>query len=301
MTSTGRYLLCCSNSMENSGWPRLPYGPSTNADFNIIKAFMRLRRTAIVRIVISATLTLLLGRAADLQFEVASLKPSQPGAEISGIRPAPGGRRYVADNASLKMLLTVAYRIRADQISGGPGWLDTARFDMNAQAERPSSVEELHVMLQNLVKDRFKLQMHSETKERSAYILSVDKTGPSESKMKPHEIASAGDPWIEQPAFGKLSAKFTPMDYFAWHLSLILDRPVLDRTGLKGGYDFDLSWTPDLPPGFAEGGLINGQPVDTSGPTIFAALEKQLGLKLEPQKGPVEILVIDHAEKPVEN
>jgi uncharacterized protein (TIGR03435 family) len=119
--------------------------------------------------------------------------------------------------------------------------------------------------------------------------------------MTPHEIGSAGDPWIDQPGFGKWTAKFTPMDFFAWRLSMMLDRTVLDRTGLKGGYDFDLSWTPELPPGFPEGGLLNGQPVDTPGPTIFAALEKQLGLKLEPQRGRVEILVIDHAEKPVEN
>jgi uncharacterized protein (TIGR03435 family) len=98
--------------------------------------------------------------------------------------------------------------------------------------------------------------------------------------MKPHEIGSAGDPRIDRPGRGKLAAKLTSMDYFACGLSMILDRPVLDRTGLRGGYDFDLSWTPDLPPGFPEGELINGRPVDTSGPTIFAALEKQLGLSL---------------------
>jgi len=117
----------------------------------------------------------------------------------------------------------------------------------------------------------------------------------------PHEIGSAGDPWIEQPAFGKWTAKFAPMDYSAWRLSAWVGRPVLDRTGLKGGYDFDLSWTPDLPPGFPEGGSINGQTADTPGPTIFAALEKQLGLKLEAQRGPVEGLAIDYVEKPVGN
>jgi len=239
----------------------------------------------------------LVAQSPDLQFEVASLKPSQPGAKAGGIRPAPGGRRYTVAGVPLKLLFTVAYRIREDQISGGPGWMGTDLFDMNAEAERPSSMDELHVMLQNL-KERFKLRMHSETKERPVYVLTVDKAGV---KMNPHEIGSAGDPWIEQPGFGKINARFTPMDYFAWRPSLILDRSVLDRTGLKGGYDFDLSWTPDLPPGFPEGGLINGQPVDTSGPTVFAALEKQLGLKLEPQKGPVEVLVIDHVEKPVEN
>jgi uncharacterized protein (TIGR03435 family) len=96
-------------------------------------------------------------------------------------------------------------------------------------------------------------------------------------------------------------AKFTPMDFFAWRLSLMLDRPVVDQTKLKGGYDFDLSFTGDLFPGMPAGALLNGEPVDTSGPTIFEAVQKQLGLRLERQKGPVEILVIDQAEKPMEN
>ncbi len=253
-----------------------------------------------VRMVAAAMLTVFgsLAQAPDLQFEVASLKPSRPGAEMGGIHPAPGGRRYIAAGAPLKMMLTAAYRIRTDQVSGGPAWMDTELFDLNAEAEQPSSIGDLHIMLLNVLKERFKLQMHSETKERPVYVLSAAKTGV---KMKPHEITSAGDPTIDRPGFGKLAAKSAPMDYFAFGLGMILDRPVLDRTGLKGGYDFELSWTPDLPAGFPEGGQINGQVVDTSGPTIFAAMEKQLGLKLEAQKGPVEILVIDHAEKPVEN
>src|SRR5258708_1556784 len=104
-------------------------------------------------------------QAPALQFEVATIKPSQPGQQGGGIRPAPGGRRYIATNVPLKLLLTVAYRLRADQVSGGPGWMDTALYDMNAEAERPSSVEELHLMLQNLIKEQFKLQTHFETKE----------------------------------------------------------------------------------------------------------------------------------------
>ena len=85
-------------------------------------------------------------------------------------------------------------------------------------------------------------------------------------------------------AFRKMHATFAPMDFFAWRLLLIMDRPVVDRTGLKGGYDFDLSFLPDLPPGFPEGGLINGSPVDTSLPNIFAAVKEQLGLRLDAQR-----------------
>jgi uncharacterized protein (TIGR03435 family) len=91
------------------------------------------------------------------------------------------------------------------------------------------------------------------------------------------------------------------MDYFAWRLGQMLDRPVIDQTRLKGGYDFELAFTRDLPPGLSEGALLNGAPIDTSGPNLFAALRQQLGLRLDAQKGPVDIMVIDHAEKPAEN
>src|ERR1700761_1944518 len=95
----------------------------------------------------------------SLRFDVASLKPSAPGVhESATVRMAPGGQRYIGENASLKLMMIVAYRVKADQISGGPSWMDSERYDMNAQAERQSSIEELHVMLKNLLADRFKLQ-----------------------------------------------------------------------------------------------------------------------------------------------
>jgi uncharacterized protein (TIGR03435 family) len=238
-----------------------------------------------------------------LNFEVASLKPSQPGASGPfGIRPAPGGQRYLASSAPLELFIQVAYGIRRDLILGGPEWINSDRFDMNAEAERPSSIDQLHVMLQNLLAERFKLRFHHETKELPVYALMVDKNGP---KLKAHQASSAGDVWIdetvEQPFHVKWKCTFASMDYFAFRLSRILDRPVLNRTNLTGDYDFDLAFTQELPPGIREGALINGVPIDTSGPTVFEALRNQLGLKLESQKGPVEIMVIDHAERPVEN
>jgi uncharacterized protein (TIGR03435 family) len=222
-----------------------------------------------------------------LQFEVASLKPSAADARPGTVRPLPGRRRYAANAVPLKLLITVAYRVNGDQVTGGPGWISTDRFDMNAEAEKPSSIEQLHVMLRNLLAERFKLRMHSETKERPVYVLSVDRSGV---KMTPRDAATAGDPLIAQPAPGTLTAQFTPMDYFAWLLSLFLDRPVLDRTGLKGVYDFRLSWTPVLSAGLPDSRSFNDAADDNSGPGIFEAVRKQTG--------PVEILVMDHAEKP---
>jgi uncharacterized protein (TIGR03435 family) len=251
--------------------------------------------------VILGAIGLLSGQPA-LKFEVASIKSSQPGETGSGIRPAPGGERYVASNVTLKLLITVAYRIKADQVAGGPAWMGADRYDMNAKAERPSSMQELHAMLQDLLADRFKLRFHRETKELPIYALTVDKDGP---KLKPHEARSAGDPWIDQAQghFPQTTwhATFAPMDYFAWRLSMILDRPVVDQTQLTGDYDFDLKFTQEPPPNIQPGALLNGEPIDTSGPMIFEAIRQQLGLKLERQKGPVEILVIDQAVKPVEN
>ncbi len=240
--------------------------------------------------------------ASALRFEVASLKTSPPGGRGGGIRPAPGGERYLANGVPLQLMIMVAYRIKADQISGGPAWINSERFDMNAKAERPSTVEELHTMLKNLLADRFQLSFHRETRELPVYALTIDKAG---TRMTPHAAQSAGDPWIdqsiEQVVSVKMKAAFVPMDYFAWRLGQLLDRPVIDLTKLQGGYDFTLAYTRDLPPGLNEGALLNGAPIDTSGPTIFQALRQQLGLKLEAQKGPVEVLVIDRAEKPAAN
>src|SRR5204863_10009859 len=119
----------------------------------------------------------------------------------------------------------IAYGVKADQIAGGPGWMDTDLYDMNAKAERASSVEELHIMLQNLLADRFKLKFHRETKELPIYALTVETNSP---KLHPHEATSAGDPWIDTVAekflHMKMNAKFVSMEYFAFRLSQMLDR-----------------------------------------------------------------------------
>ena len=238
----------------------------------------------------------------DLAFEVASLKRNVAGGNSGGIRPAAGGQRYQATNCTPKIMLQVAYRVMAEQIQGGPAWLTTDTFDMDAKAERASTTDELHVMLINLLVERFHMKFHKEKKEMPVYALMVDKAGP---KMAPHDGANAGDPWIDQTfdmiVQVKVKATFASMDYFAFRLSQLMDRPVVDLTNLKGGYDFNLAYTRDLPPGVPENTQINGAPIDTSGPTVFAAARQQLGLELKAQRGLVDVIVIDHIEKPTEN
>jgi uncharacterized protein (TIGR03435 family) len=244
----------------------------------------------------------LCAQAAGPKFEVATLKPSAPGGRGGGIRPSPGGERYVATNATLRLMLTVAYGIKDIQLSGGPDWINTDTFDLNGKAEKPSNIEDLHLMLQDLLAERFKLKIHREKKEAPVYILSVDKENP---KLQSHDAQNSGEPWIDvsQQQFLHMQwhAKVATMDFFAWRLGLQLDRPVVNQTALKGGFDFDLEFTREPPPGLPENAQVNGAPVDTSGPSVFEAVRKQLGLKLERGRGPVEIIVIDHVEKLTEN
>ena len=239
----------------------------------------------------------------DLRFEVASLKPSAGPGQDSVVRPAPGGQRFVASNGSIKLMIAVAYRINAELISGGPKWLETDGFDLEARAEKPSSGEELRVMLVNMLADRLQLKFHHEKREMQMYALTVDKGGLKQ--LTPHEATNGGDTWIDQTQAPflhmKMKATYAPMDYFAFRLSELMDRPVVDLTNLHGGYDFNLEYTRELPVGFPAGGKINGEEPNTSGPNIFAAVKQQLGLELKAQKGPVDVIVIDRAERPSAN
>lgn len=198
-------------------------------------------------------------------------------------------------------MITVAYRLKADQIEGGPAWLDTERFEIAAKSEKPAGSDELHVMLRNLLADRFHLQFHLVKKEMSAYALLVDKS----PKLEPHPSGNPGEPWIDQapgkPFHLDLAARSVTMDYFAFRLAQLLPLPVVDRTGLKGEFDFKLSYTQEPPPDIQPGTLLNGEPVDFTGPTIFEALKQQLGLRLDKTKAPIDVAVIDRLEKPTAN
>jgi len=242
------------------------------------------------------------GISPNLRFEVTSLEPTQGRQDSYGIRPAPGGQRYEAWNCPIQVMLQAAYRVKPDQIVGGPAWLRSDPYDMEAQAEKPSSADELHVMLVNMLVDRLHLKLHHEKRDMAMYALTVDTSG---AKLTSHQAANGGELWIDQtfekPLHLLMKATAAPMDYLAYRLSLLMDLPVVDLTGLPGDYDFTLAYTRDLPPGFPVGGKLNGEEPDTSGPTIFAALKQQLGLDLKAKKGPVDVIVIDGAQRPDAN
>jgi uncharacterized protein (TIGR03435 family) len=232
------------------------------------------------------------GSEKPISFEIASLKPAVPGGQGGMIRPMRGNQTYVATNMPLRVLIRIAYGVTDRQISGGPSWMNTDTFDMNAKAEKASTVDELHLMLRSLLEERFQLKVHREKREESVLALVVDKGG---SKMKVHEPEETDYPPIPGGGAGPRQGKNVAMSYFAFYLAQQMDKWVIDRTGLTGHYDFTVQWVPDRPVGIdGSGGPAAAIP---DGPTVFSALKDQLGLRLEPAKGPVEFLVIDHVEK----
>jgi uncharacterized protein (TIGR03435 family) len=261
-----------------------------------------IKRSLFLSIVLIGSLSLPLLHAQDkpprLTFEVASIKLSKPGTPGGGIKPMPGGQEYVAQNASIKSIFSLMYRIPLRQITGGPDWFSTDLYDIDAKGDHSYSLDDLHTMFQNLLEDEFKLTFHKEIKEGNVYALTIDKSG---LKMKVNETDQKFDIPITRSQNGIANGVRVPMQYLCWWLGQNLqqdERPVVDMTGLTKNYDFTLSFLPPLPPNF---NTENIPPEILNRPSIFDALKQQLGLKLEPQKGPVEYYVIDHVERPAGN
>ena len=240
--------------------------------------------------------------SAQQTFEVATIKPNAASDNRVMIRMQPGGR-FTASGVTLKQLISQAYNLRDFQISGGPGWISAERYDINAKAEGlPDRVppEQLRPMLQALIVERFQLKTHKDTKEMPIYALVVGKNGHKMTASNPE----AQGPMIRMGR-GQLNGNKIPLAMLAQQIAQQLGRTVIDKTGLKGEFDISLEWTPE--PGHGGGGPPVGPPGDApppvggSGPTIFTAVQEQLGLRLESEKGPVEILVIDNVAKPTEN
>jgi uncharacterized protein (TIGR03435 family) len=230
------------------------------------------------------------------EFEVATIKPSDPGnccARTWGRQ----GRRLVTHNTYLRWLIMWAYGLQSKQIVGGPAWIDVDRFDITGEVEGPRipTDPEWRVAVQKLLADRFQLQFHHEIREMPAYAVTIARGGP---KLTKSGADSDSEPWMNfngnvgQTMRGA-GTGVTLKQFFGEVQRLVLDRPVVDRTGLTGRYDIQLLFTRET-----EDSLGMMQLPDNAAPNLITALDQQLGLKLEGVKAPVDVLVIDKAEPP---
>ena len=235
------------------------------------------------------------------EFAVAAIKLNKTGTSVNGVTSGymftPSGLDVT--NMTLSLLIHLAYGIEDNQIVGAPGWATSERYDIAAKVDtsdtdalKKLTFEQRNQMMQPLLADRFKLRSHYETRELPIYTLVVIKSGSKMKETQP-DISSGQTKNTGQWSFGNGDFRGSRITMDAWShlLTQSVERTVVDKTGLKGKYDFTLKWASD--DGHSQ--------TDTSGPSIFTALQEQLGLKLEAGKGPVQVLVIDHIERPTEN
>lgn len=237
---------------------------------------------------------------ASPQFEVATIKPSNPETQGRGIRVR--GREFSTINTTLSSLITFAYGLHPKQIAGAPAWIDTDKFDISAQPDEPGQPNDKQwkAMLQALLADRFQLKFHHDKRELPVYALEVVKSGP---KLNKSQGDPNGLPGLFFRALGVLTVGNATMQDFAGLMqSAVLDRLVVDQTGLTGRFDFTLNWTPDESQFVGMGVKVPpSSDKPDAPPSLFTAIQEQLGLKLDSTKAPVDIIAIDHVEKPSAN
>jgi uncharacterized protein (TIGR03435 family) len=227
---------------------------------------------------------------APVVFEVATVKPTDPA--FGGIVMRLAGGRFSATGFTLKDLIAFAYEVDIGQIAGGPGWAASERYDVLGKPEKegPLTRDAARVMLRALLADRFQLKFHHETREMQVYVLTLGKNG---SKMKPRIEGDGGESTRLVFQGATATGRNVSVRVIAEELqAMVFDRPVLDQTGLAGSFDFNLSWRPEV------GASAPGDPND---PDIFTAIQEQLGLKVQLQKAPAEVIVVDSAERASEN
>jgi len=239
--------------------------------------------------------------AADVEpsFVTATIKPSKPENPSRGFSLQFG--HLAVANTTLSDLVTLAYGINPKQITGAPAWVNTDRFDIAAQFNEKGkpSESQLRSMVQKLLADRFHLSFHREKRELAVYALSADGSG---SKLTRSAADPKQSPSLLFQAPGKLKVSNGSIQNLTNLMqSVVLDRPVLDRTAIEGRYDFTLDWTPDNSQFPGLGVTIPDSPSATAPPPLSTAIQQQIGLKLEATRAPVEALVIEHVEKPQES
>jgi uncharacterized protein (TIGR03435 family) len=219
-----------------------------------------------------------------LAFDVASVKANDSGERASSTLSPPGGR-FSSKNASLKLLIRMAYQLSDYQVSGGPDWIRFDRFDVEAKSDANPSQDQIRLMVQNLLQDRFQLKVHRATEQDTVYALVVAKGGP---RMKAVPDDGSGR-HVVGAGQGHLFTRNGEVAGLVAFLTQILDRQVIDKTGLHGYFEFDFALPATI------------MPAPDSTVSIFEAIQDQLGLRLEQTKGPVEFLFVDHAERPSPN
>lgn len=225
-------------------------------------------------------------------FEVTTIKPSDP--DTAGPLIGISVGRLTLTAFTLKELMVYAHWVHPNQVLGTSGWMDTQKFDIVAKPEKGfSSQDQLRQMLQALLADRFKLKYHRGQRELPAYALTLSKGG---SKMKPRTPGDGGPGFRLVFQGNSLPGRNASIAQMIFVLQTrALDRPVIDQTGLTGNFDFNLSWSSDPVGG------TRGAATDSDSPDLFTAMQTQLGLKLESRRAPVEVVVIDQAQKPDAN
>jgi uncharacterized protein (TIGR03435 family) len=244
----------------------------------------------------------LMAADADPSFEVATIKPNNSGG-ISLEKLTFPGRHFITENSSLADLIMFTYNVQMKQIIGAPDWIEKNRYDIDATPDQEGTptADQVRVMIRKLLADRFQLKFHHDKRELSAFVLAVGKDGSTLKAAQPNgNLHGIG----VQPANtgAMMFAYNAPVPAFTSFLqSNVLDRPVVDQTGLTGRYDFSVTFTPD-------DSQFNGRPPvpkPTEGvepaPNLFEAIQQQLGLKLTAEKTQVDVLAIDHVEKPSAN
>jgi uncharacterized protein (TIGR03435 family) len=275
------------------------------AEAVVIRASLYLTAVLLMTIPLSA-------QQSPIGFGVASIKRDQSGETriVQGLQP---GGRYVATNIPLRMLIMRAYRLMEFQLTGGPGWVNTERYDIVGLAPGATTSDDITPRLQSLLADRFKLTTHMEKREMPVlWLVLANKDGRLGPKL---HRSTADCPLVAPPGVPPAAAclmRSTPaslmtggsrMIAFVNAFSQITQKTVADRTGLTGLFEADLRWTPDAPQvtGVAPGAPETAPAYDPSGPSFTTAIREQLGLRLENRRDSVEVLVIDRIEHPTEN
>jgi uncharacterized protein (TIGR03435 family) len=237
---------------------------------------------------------------APLVFDVATVKPSDPNrpGKLFTVR----GLEVMTINTTLADLITMSHNIHVRQIVNGPSWMEQDKYDLTGRpkAEGVPNTEQLRGLIRSLLADRFKLTTHTDKRDLPAYALTVVKSG---HKLTPNTSNPNGLPALLFKGLGNMPAINATMSDFARLLTqAVLDRPVIDRTGLQGRFDFTITWTPDESQFRSMGVNVPPPPADGSGPPgLFTAVQEQLGLRIDSITAPVDVYVIDRVEKPSEN